>query len=271
MNPKYKTLLTKYKTILGCILFNLLLEYWVHGIENFVIAWYTAPALFLLYLAFFSMLEDVIVRFNLRDYQVFLCGFIFGYTLDLFYLGDVFKDEIFLGINPIIIVLIHMSWWGFLQSVIGMYFSNRVLGNRDWDHPKMGVIGWILSIGYLAFILVSEQIEQIGNTGQPTFPYGSLTGYITSIVIISLTVVLFWKTLRQRESLKFNKSRTLDFLTGSTLILCVAIGTFLGYGNYEIEGFQLFEFRSILLILWTIFVAIVFSIYRVKTRKSISI
>ena len=254
---------SRYKIVFGCVLFNLLLEYWAHGIEYFVGTWYATPTLFLLYLTYFSMLEDLIIRYHLRDYQVLNVGFVFGLFHETLNTGSVFGNQAFLGLDLTLLLLINIGWWGFLQSVLAMYFANR-LSARDWSHSSMGKIGWISSISYNAFVVFAALLDA-------NHPERGVAGYLSALTINCLAILLFWKTLRPRDTLPFNKSRLVDAIVVAQATLCVIIGTFLGSGEYAISGFPRHEFTVILLILWTLCSGLVLLIFRAITRKSISV
>lgn len=254
---------SKYKIVLGCTVFNLLLEYWAHGIEYFLETWHATLMLFLLYLTYFSMLEDLVIRHRLRDYQVLNVGFIFGLLHETLNTGSVFGNQAFFGVDLTLLLLINIGWWGFLQSVLAMYFANR-FSARDWTHSKMGKVGWILSIGFNAFVLVTASLD-------PNHPKGGFSGYVTALTVGCLAVLLFWKTLRPRDAMPFNKSKLVDIIVAAQMILCAMIGTFLGFGNYEIGGFPRHEFVVVLLILWTLSSGLVLLIFRTLRRKSTSV
>jgi len=117
---------SRYKIIFGCVIFNLFLEYWAHGMSYFLGTWYAGPMLSLLYLTYFSMLEDLIIRYRLRDYQVLNIGFVFGMFHESFNTGSVFGNRAFFGVDLGLVLLVNIGWWGFLQSVLAMYFANLV-------------------------------------------------------------------------------------------------------------------------------------------------
>ena len=221
---------SKYKIVLGCTVFNLLLEYWAHGITYFLETWHATLMLFLLYLTYFSMLEDLIIRRRLRDYQVLNVGFIFGLLHETLNTGSVFGNQAFFGLDLTNLLLINIGWWGFLQSVLAMYFANR-LSARDWAHSKIGKARWTLSMGFNAFVLVAASLD-------PNLHKGSSEGFATALIVVSLAVVLLWKTMRPKDIVPFNKSRLLDVIVVAQVALCTIIGTFLGYGAMRSSAFK---------------------------------
>lgn len=254
---------SRYRIIFACVIFNLLLEYWAHGIEYFLSTWHAVPMLFLLYLTYFSMLEDLIVRYRLRDYQVLHAGFVFGLFHETLNTGSVFGSGAFFGVDPILLMLVNIGWWGFLQSVLSMYFANRV-SMRDWSHPKMGKIGWALSVSFNVFVIAGALLDR-------AHPHGEILGYVTALIIIGAAIVLFRKMLRHKEERQFSKSRLLDSIIIVQIALCIVIGTALGSGNYLVGSLPRHEFVVAVLVLWTVLSGTMALMYRIITRKSICV
>ena len=73
-----KTSWNRWLIILICALFNLSFEYSARGITQFVTRPLFILSLFGIYLTYFAMLEDLIVRHHLTNYQLFLVAFLYG-------------------------------------------------------------------------------------------------------------------------------------------------------------------------------------------------
>jgi hypothetical protein len=84
----------KQKRIATCVGFNLLLEFWVHGVLGFL-NYVLVISLILMYLSLFIMIEDLIIRFNLKDHHVLLLAFSYGLFQETFNTGNVFKNPQF--------------------------------------------------------------------------------------------------------------------------------------------------------------------------------
>ncbi len=261
----------KYKIILGCVLFNLALEYWVHGIPNFFII---SISLVLLYITYFFMLEDLILRYHLRDYQVLLIGFIFGVYTEIFSTGSIFGSGYFFGIDPFYFILSTFGWWGIIQSVLTMYFANRFIAIRDWTEEPSGKILWILAIGWHVFMFLgflSDQLELkipplINLIGQ-NLPKRTLMGYITSAIILMIVLTLYFIIQKYRGSQTsedpplFEQSKFLDFLTFGSLIISLILGSVL-FGS---------RLAQLIFVFYSIIISIIFVIYRIKIRKGVSV
>ena len=254
---------SRYKIIFGCVIFNLFLEYWAHGMSYFLGTWYAAPTLSLLYLTYFSMLEDLIIRYRLRDYQVLNVGFVFGMFHETFNTGSVFGNRAFFGVDLGLVLLVNIGWWGFLQSVLAMYFANR-LSTRDWAHSQMGKGGWILSVAFNGLVVVGAFLD--GGHAK-----GETLSYVTALIIISVAGILFWKTLKRKGELQFRKSNLADAIITAQMILSIVMGTFFGLGNFPVAYFSRNEFAVVILLLWTLLSGSTLLTYRTITRKSICV
>lgn len=84
--------------ILLCTLFNLLFEYSARGIEEFAQRPWLVLALFGIYFTYFAMLEDLILRFKLKNYEIFLVAFAYGLFPIAFLTGNLYNKEIYSGI-----------------------------------------------------------------------------------------------------------------------------------------------------------------------------
>ncbi|MFX0134790.1 MAG: hypothetical protein ACFFDN_14205 [Candidatus Hodarchaeota archaeon] len=264
-------MLNKYKIILGCVLFNLILEYWVHGIPNFFIIF---PSLFLLYVTYFFMLEDLILRYHLKDYQVLLIGFVFGVYTEIFSTGSIFGSGYFFGIDPFYFFLSTIGWWGLIQSVLTMNFANRFIAIRDWTEEPSGKLLWILAVGWHVFMFLgflSEQMElkipPLINLAGQNLPKRTLMGYITSAIILIIVLTLYFiiQKIRGEKSSAvipiFEKSKFLDVLTIGSIIISLVLGTTL-FGS---------ELSRVLFVYYSIIIGIIFIIYRLNTKKGVCV
>ena len=69
-----KGMSNRVKLVLICALFNWLFEYSARGIGEFTTRPLFVLALFGIYVTYFMMLEDLIVRYHLTNYQLFLAA-----------------------------------------------------------------------------------------------------------------------------------------------------------------------------------------------------
>lgn len=201
--------------ILGCVAFNLLTEFWVHGLAGFLNP--VLPiSLLVLYTTYFLMLEDLVVRYSFRAIHVLVVGIIFGLWHETFTTGSSFGE--FLGVDPIILVVANVFWWGVMQSVMGLYFANRFLGPRNPEHERLGSIVWGLC---LAFSLVAASNYMKYDDASPQ-------AYVVIFLLIGIMAILIWFLPKSREDSIFTPMRFLDKILYVHLTLCIVIGISIG-------------------------------------------
>jgi len=102
--------------VAGGVLFNLVCEFWVHGLVGFLNPVLTV-SLILLYATYFLILEDLVVGRCLGEGQVLLAGVVFGLWHETFTTGSIFKPSSPLGVEPVVMFISSVIWWGVMQSV----------------------------------------------------------------------------------------------------------------------------------------------------------
>jgi hypothetical protein len=238
--------------VFGAVLFNLVCELWVHGVIGFMNPILTG-SLIILYTTYFMMMEDLIVRYRLGDKHVLLAGAVFGLWHETFTTGSVFAPESPLGINPVIIIIATIFWWGILQSIIGLYFANRFLGEREWGHKRMGKMGWALCL-FFSLQAAQNFLKMNGS---------SLIGYVASLsVLIFITLVLVYSK-KPDNMISFHKRRFLDIIISLQFLLSLGIGLTVGSRTNQVT--------QIGFIVWSILVGFSVAIYRFRMRKAIPV
>lgn len=90
----------RWKVILLSALFNLSFEYSMRGLGGLFKPVVFLPLfLFGFYFTLYAMLEDLIVRFRLHNYQLVLAAFLYGIFPMAFGTGALFANPQFYGIN----------------------------------------------------------------------------------------------------------------------------------------------------------------------------
>ena len=238
--------------VFGAALFNLICELWIHGATGF-----SNPvlmgSLIVLYSTYFLMLEDLVVRYRLGETHVLLAGIIFGLWHETFTTGSVFAPGSPLGVNPVVVVLASVFWWGIMQSVVGLYFANRFLGARDWGHRRMGKLGWGLC---LLFSL--QAVQTIFN-----MKGSSPVGYAVSLGLLVLTVIVFIYTRKPESATAFQRSRPLDILVGLHVVICLGIGLTVGSRTNQVT--------QIAFVAWSFVFGVAVALIRWRTRTAISV
>lgn len=263
-----KIISNRFSLIFYCALFNLLLEYSARGAGQFFARPLFVLSLFFIYFSYFAMLEDLIVRFKMKNYEIFLAAFIYGLFPLTFLTSNLFNAKIYwgltaLGINWGVVFVIGILAWGVLQGMITLYFANRLI-KRDWNHPKMSMLGWCAAIGYhlaIAYMSLSNSVK----------PRGTLLGYVAIGVLALIVVSLLIKSLKTpRPELKtFTSSKIMDFLAFGSVIIFLILGTLFVSKVKIITSAPLNMTAVYLENYWVFLCAIIFFVYRFARKKDV--
>ncbi|MEM2145167.1 MAG: hypothetical protein QW279_07395 [Candidatus Jordarchaeaceae archaeon] len=257
----------RWKIVLVATGFNLLFEYSMRGINNLPKQPVLPLILFAAYFTYFTMLEDLIVRFKLRDYHLILASFFFGTIYVCLVSGAAFTPPLILGINWGYLLFINLVWWGALQAVMTFYIANR-LAPRDWNHPVLSKKGWGLMLILNGFIVLLFQLSGV-------IPYGNPVGIIVMSIILIATAFIFKKLLPSKDeraySLEFKKIRLMDYLsifTTTVFLVCAMFLIFdpsrLGASNVNLTAVRIVS-------VWTTILSIIMVAYRWYNKRPISI
>ncbi|MCR4326291.1 MAG: hypothetical protein NUV52_01395 [Candidatus Roizmanbacteria bacterium] len=208
----------RLKIIFIATIFNLLFEYSLRGINNLVMQPFLPLILFSIYFTLFSMVEDLIVRFKLKDYHLMVLAFFYGTVYGALTSGIVFIRPSFLGVAWVPMVLVNIAWWGVLQAVVTFYLVN-LISTRDWHHPRLSYRGWVLCLTInVAAVLVFQTTGLI--------PTGTPVGRLSIVIVALASLLLFLVLLRRKskhESFKQNTFLTAISFTTVSLLLFSAI------------------------------------------------
>jgi len=260
----------RFTIVLYCALFNLLFEYSGRGLNELT----QNPTLFVfifgIYFSFFAMLEDLMVRHKLTNFQVFLIAVSWGTLVEAFVTGNLYNPNILFGItlagvNIGSLLIISGFAWGIMQSNITLYLANR-LQPRDWDHPKMGTLGWVVFILYqIAIVLMAWQ--------NPVTPRAQPAGYLLLLIFEAalLTILVYSLKNPRDEKPIFFPVPLMDFLAFGSVVIFLILGTFFVGGETVVTSHPLNRTAVVLEVIWTIIVGITFIIYRMVSRKEIAV
>jgi len=260
----------RFKLVLCCALFNLLFEYSARGIREFTTRPLFVLALFGIYLTYFAMLEDLIVRRRLTNYQVFLIAFMYGLLPTAFLTGNLFNRSIYggfmvAGLNLGTVVIIGILAWGVVQGMVTLYLANR-LWPRDWNHPRMGKAGWAASVVYQVVIMVIAR-------SNPRTPRGSPLGYLAAAALVTVAGILLYLSLRtlRPSPQAFQRSKVMDFLAFGSVIVFLVLGTLFSFGPTITTSQPLNLLAVTLENLWVFFCGITFFAYRLWRRSDVTV
>lgn len=254
----------RFKIVLLATLFNLAFEFAFRGFNFFnrpLLVFY----LFGMYFTLYLMLEDLIVRFKINNLQLVLSAFLYGLFPMAFGTGLLFVKPQFLGINWLNLFFIGFLWWGILQAILTFYFATRLV-KRDWNHPRLGKVGWVAAIGYNLIVL------GVSKTISPYLPLIQPIAYLIFGLIVFGTGVFLWQDIKKkskREAWDCEKSIVLDFLSFGSLVLFIFLGIFITGGG-KVDPISLSHLNPTTVKIvnnWTIILTIIFLVYRFSVRK----
>jgi hypothetical protein len=264
MNELWK----RFSLVFYCALFNLLFEYSARGIGEFTHRPLLVLALFGIYFTYFVMLEDLILRFKLKNYEIFLAAFAYGLFPIAFLTGNLFNKEIysgiiFAGVNIGTVIIIGILAWGVVQGMVTLYLGNR-LSPRDWDRPQMGKLGWILALLYQAAIMIYASTN-------PRTPRGEPLGYLVFGVLVIAAAVLLVRSMKTpRPKIgAFQSSWIMDTLAFGSVIIFLILGTFFVSGPTIVTSQPLNLVAVTIENIWVFICGAVFFIYRFWKRSDI--
>ena len=267
---KLKLVSNRFSIIFYCALFNLLFEYSARGVFEFINRPSFILILFGIYFTYFAILEDLIVRFNLKNYQIFLVAFFYGLLPTAFLTGNLFNQNIYYGlvladVNFGTVIVIGILAWGVVQGMITLYLANRLIP-RDWSHPRMGKIGWIVAILFQVFAMGVAHLN-------PVTPRGTVLGYLVLGVLLVISAGLFMRSLKtsRSEPQVFQPSVVMDVLAFGSIILFLILGTFFVSGDVIITSQSLNELAVRIENYWVFFCGIVFFSYRFWKKSDITV
>lgn len=256
-----KILSNRFSLIFYCALFNLLFEYSARGLGEFANRPLFVLILFGIYFTYFAMLEDLIVRFKLTNCQIFIIAFLYGLFPTAFLTGNLFNQNIYWGvvvggINLGTLLIIGILAWGVMQGMITLYFANRLV-KRDWNHPRMGKVGWSAVILYQIIVMLLA-------LRNPVTPRGTVLGYSVFALITIVGAILFIMSLKSTRGQirSFQSSKVMDFLAFGSVILFLILGTFFVSESKVVTSQPLNQLAVMLENFWAIFCGVVFFLYR---------
>jgi hypothetical protein len=265
-----KILSRRFGFILYCALFNLLFEYSARGIWEFTQRPLLVLALFGIYLTYFAMLEDLIVRFRLKNVELFLVAFVYGLFPIGFLTRNLFNPGIYggimlVGVNLGTLVVVGVLAWGVMQGMITFYLANR-LSPRDWDHARMGKVGWGLALIYQVGAMIKAHYN-------PNAPRGTLPGYLVFGLLVIVSASLLIRSLKTpRPPIRsFEPSRIMDFLAFGSVLLFLILGTFLASGPVIVTSQPLNLVAVTIENVWVILSGVVFFLYRWWKRSDVPV
>jgi hypothetical protein len=261
--------LNHWKIVFAAVGFNLLFEYSMRGINNLVARPMLPLFLFLVYFPYFAILEDFIIRYRLKDYNLVIAGFFFGTAFTLFVPATQFVEPQALGINWTALFFVNFFWWGMTQGVLTFYTATRLFP-RNWNHKllsrkqKTALIMTLILIGLLYRVTIQL------NT--PQAPQIRPEAYLAIAIILAITAFIFRKTIpKQAVAIPQRKEKIIDLTSALTIFLFLFCAVFLTRDPIQMNVHSVNATATRIVTIWTIIGTLIMIGYRIYMRCPIPI
>ncbi len=252
-------------TVLAATGFNLLFEYSMRGINNLPKQPFLPLVLFVIYFSLFTMLNDLITRFRLKDYHLMVFAFSFGTVYQFLVSGAAILQPQVLGVNWTNMLFVIVVWWGMVQSIVTFYIATRV-APRDWSF-HLSKTGWIIALIINGFVILLFQLS-------PTIPKANSLQLILMTAILMLAIA-FFKTLLPRNSQASlpvsSRSKLMDMVSAITIVIFLFSATFLTFDPITAKTSNVNATATFVVTVWTIVIFLIASGSRLGKRKSIAV
>jgi hypothetical protein len=209
------TATNQWLLILVATSFNLVFEYSGRGIGTLFSDPLLLPALFALYFSLFTMVEDLIVRYRLRDYHFLVIVFFYGTVYEFFASGSPFFRQGFLGTDWVTLIFVNIVVWASVRGVLTFYLATRAYP-RGPHTPLLGERGWILAL--IVNVIALALIHESGHVPAP----GLVPLFVLAGILI-ISAVVFQSQARKTEwrsaYVPFRKSTILDLFCLITIVI----------------------------------------------------
>jgi hypothetical protein len=265
-----KNLLNHWKIVFVAVVFNLLFEYSMRGINNLLVHPMLPLFLFLVYFPYFALVENLITKYRFHDYHLLLVGFFFGTAFTLFVPATQFVEPQAFGINWFALFFVNFVWWGAVQGILTFYFANRLFP-RNWRHK---LLSRTRQMAFLAILIIVGLTFRISiQLNIPEAPQIPPSAYVIIAFLLIITALVFWKMLPRSvsEIPVYGKKRFLDVLAAATIGIFMFCAVFLTYDPTYINVHGVNQTAVRVVIFWTVIVALLMLVYRLYVRRSIPV
>jgi len=211
------------------------------------------------------MVEDLIVKFRLKDFQLMILSFFYGTIYITWVSGVVFFPPLFLGVNWFYVFFVNIIWWGAIQAVLTFYLANLAF-KRDWNHPQMSFFGWFICL--LTNFIMIMLFQQSG-----IVPFGTPLGKLTifSLLSVSFFLNLIFLRRNQNNKIAFCKSPFLNYLCYFTVILFFFSAIFLIHDPVRLKTSNVNATSVKVIGWWSLILSLILLGHRLFTKKEISV
>lgn len=257
-------MLNRFKIVLIATGFNLFFEYSMRGSGGLFQKGFFL--LFFFYMSYYSLCEDLIVKYRITNKQLIVIAFCFGVVPEAFLTGALFAPPLLFGVNVVRFLFINMVRWSCLQGLVTFYFATRIV-QRDWNHKRLSHLGWGIRLAYIGGVSLLMFVSS------PVLPKGSATGYFVVFATIIGGAAYVKNQLKkpQQPVYTFQKSVILDFVSFGSVLVFFILGTFVATTQTLVEGSLLNPLAASVSTAWTVVVFIGVIIYYIVHRKQVTI
>lgn len=261
--------LNHWKIVFTAVGFNLLFEYSMRGVNNLVVRPMLPIFLFLVYFPYFTLLEDLIVKHHLKDYNVLIAGFLFGTIFTVFVPAAQFVEPQAFGVNWAALIFVNFFWWGMTQGVLTFYIATRLFP-RNWNHKTLSKIQRVILLLTLIFVGFLFRIGIQINVSQA--PQIRPEAYIVIAIISISTAIIFRKTFPKQTSAKTQrKEKLIDIIGALTVVIFAFCALFLTQDPTQINVHSVNATAVRVVTTWTIICTLIMIGYRTFKRRSIPV
>ena len=257
---------SRWKIIFVATLFNLLFEYSLRGFNNIAVQPVLPFILFAIYFTLFIMIEDLIVRFKLKDYHLLLLAFFYGTFYNAYTSGIIYIRPTFLGIAWLELISINIGWWGVVQGILTFYLANRIAGARDWNHSLLSRRGWIVCLAINIFTVVLFQLSGLIPRGMPIARLATLVTLLISLAVCVLSI-----KSHKPKIIPFQKSKFMSLLSFLTLAVFIFCAMFLTHDPIKSNTSNVNATSLLVVSRYTFLLMITILGYRLFSKKEISV
>ncbi|MEM3617246.1 MAG: hypothetical protein QXJ31_04965 [Candidatus Bathyarchaeia archaeon] len=258
-----------WKIVFAAVGFNLLFEYSMRGINNLAVRPMLPIFLFLVYFPYFALLEDLIAKHHLKDYNVLTAGFFFGTAFTIFVPATQFVEPQAFGLNWAALLFVNFFWWGMIQGVLTFYIATRLFP-RNWNHKQLSTLQRAVS---LLTLILGGLLFRVGiQLNTPQAPQIRPEAYIAIAIISITTTILFVKAIpKQATPPTQQEEKLIDVISVLTVGIFAFCALFLTQDPTQINVHSVNATAVRVVTTWTIICTLVMISYRIFKRHPIPV
>jgi hypothetical protein len=177
-----------------------------------------AIVVFANYFTYLALIEELIGRFKLKDYQVWIVAQLFALIWQLIGVSGIYWPPFIFGINVFLLAVNNIIWWPTIQTVFALYIAHRVTSEVDRSRPLLTRFGIV--IFFILFILVTASWRLIATP--PITPWQFFIMLcLTSVFAVLASAMIVLNRRRRAELPAFQPDRVLDGIAVIMLVFLV--------------------------------------------------